>query len=123
MLYDLTPLVYNDSYDKIKALATRNLLRLSNMESLMKNRKERSKISSEQDIAFEHEIHELADAITECETTIEDVPLLVDPFEDYLNSLRGKFFSNPNMFRSRLAKGYHILLHEIENPHSPDKQN
>lgn len=90
----------------------------------MKPNKSRPKQASQlDDGTFDHEIHELADAISECECSSDNVPILLDPFEEYLNSMRGKIFSNPHMFRSRLSKGYHILLHELENPEKSTRSN
>lgn len=62
-------------------------------------------------LILEDEIHELADAIIEGSSkTLTPV----DPFESYIDLLRTKFQSNPQIFRSRLAKGYQVLLQELQ---------
>lgn len=89
----------------------------------MKQHKNRSKsvFADHSEIVFEEEIHELADALTETQNTSDVVPMMTDPFEDYMDSMRTKVYTNPHLFRSRLAKGYHALLHELEHPDNISK--
>lgn len=69
-------------------------------------------------LVYEEEMHELAEAITE---SSHDVPALLDPFEEYVDSMRTKIHSNPHIFRSRLIKGYNALLHALQSSEdSPD---
>jgi hypothetical protein len=37
-----------------------------------------------------------------------------DPFTDYMDSLQAKFHSDPHHFKSRLAKGYQVLLQQLQ---------
>jgi hypothetical protein len=76
----------------------------------MKGNKNRAKSVVCGDPAFEEEMHELADAVIE-DGQKTAAPL--DPFEDYIHSVRTRFRSNPHIFRSRLVKGYNALLHEL----------
>lgn len=64
------------------------------------------------EMIYEEEMHELADAITECS---QNVSAFSDPFEEYIDFIRAKTHSNPHLFRSRLTKGYNALLQALQN--------
>lgn len=83
----------------------------------MKGHKKKDK--SSEDAKFEsnfaNEIDELTEAMTEeldrekCEAS--------DPFEHYVQKVRGKMHSDFELFRSRFVKGYNVLLEEIAHEH------
>lgn len=76
----------------------------------MKHNKNRVKPFSETDFVFEEDMYKLADAIIEASPK---TPTLADPFEDYIDVMRTRIHSNPHLFRSRLSKGYSVLLHAL----------
>jgi hypothetical protein len=79
----------------------------------MKNNRKRGKVfvADQVDSDVEVTFNELADAI------FEDVQLKsnadADPFELYVHRIGSKIHFHPEIFRSRLIKGYQVLLEEI----------
>jgi len=41
-----------------------------------------------------------------------------EPFDSYVEKVRGKVHKDLNLFRSRLAQGYRVLLEELEQEQS-----
>lgn len=79
----------------------------------MMKRKIRNKpLTDDIELVYEEEMQELAEAITESNTP--NTSALVDPFEEYVDTMRAKIHSNPHVFRSRLTKGYNALLHALQ---------
>ena len=95
----------------------KSLERLASQEPLMK--KNRTKLLTDSvELLYEEEMSELADAIAESKTK---QPAFLDPFEDYIDVVRTKIHANPHIFRSRLTKGYNVLLNVLQNQESSSK--
>lgn len=78
------------------------------MESLY----EKSKPRNKKDDHFEKCIEEFAEVIVE--DSKEQYRSDLEPFELYAARVKSKVHANMEEFRSRFAKGYHILLDELQ---------
>lgn len=62
--------------------------------------------------AHEHELDQLAEAL--CVKQKHKRAPEEDPFNDYMEDIQAKFHSDPHHFKSRLAKGYQVLLQQLQ---------
>lgn len=78
--------------------------------------------SSEQESdLLEWEMDQLAEAL--CVKGKTEAPSDLDPFACYIDSLQAKFHADPRHFKSRLAKGYHALLEQLQEDETPRQKN
>lgn len=81
----------------------------------MKSSKKKEKQSTEDDKAETSNIlvmSQLAEVVSQ--NILEKELNNIDSFEYYAHQLRTHLHSNPEIFKSRFAEGYRILLEELE---------
>lgn len=79
---------------------------------MKKSRKKEKKLTPTQNENFDKCIEELADMIIEDAKGHHHSEL--EPFESYAARVRAKIHSNMEEFRGRFAKGYKLLVEELE---------
>lgn len=91
----------------------------------MKDPKQKSKaaLADHADDLFDKSVDELADAIVDDHKGHQNSTL--EPFEGYAQKVRSKIHMNAALFRTRFAKGYHVLLEELskQQPKESRKKN
>lgn len=68
---------------------------------------------------YEQAVEDLADAVVENLPDPEEIPL--EPFEDYVQRMKLKVYSDASHFKVRFSKGYHVLMAELSK-YNPSKQ-
>lgn len=78
----------------------------------MPKKKEQPMIQSQQVNEIEDSFTTLLDAVIEDST--EHLVDELEPFENYIERVKSKLHKDVPLFRSRFAKGYHVLLEQLK---------
>ena len=71
-----------------------------------------SDITGSEKATDDHELDQLAEAL--CVRQVKKKSPDEDPFDDYMEDIQAKFHSDPHRFKSRLSKGYEVLLQQLQ---------
>jgi hypothetical protein len=80
----------------------------------MREEKRKTKVAVDMEVEADYEksIQEFADAMIEEHRDQKTSDF--EPFEAYAEKVKAKFYSDADQFRSRFARGYSVLLEELE---------